>query len=197
MGKSARSAEPASHAALYRSIGVPILGEIRPPGTAEGGDLLWLDPRTLLAGRGYRTNEDGIGQLRDLLAPSGAEVIEAPLPHGAGPGSCLHIMSLVSMLDDRTALVDLTWLSVATVELLRRRIPRLIDIEPEERRTQACNVLSLGTGRLVAIEDNRRTNDRLRQAGFEVRTIRAREIALNGGGGPTCLTRPFLRGDAA
>jgi len=30
--------------------------------------------------------------------------------------------------------------------------------------------------------------------GFEVLTFAAGEIGINGGGGPTCLTRPLLRG---
>jgi N-dimethylarginine dimethylaminohydrolase len=194
MGKPARAGEPGRHAAVYRSLGVPIAGAIRDPGTAEGGDLVWLDPTTLLAGRGYRTNNAGIEQLRSILSPSGVEVIAAPLPHGPGPSACLHLMSLMSALDERTILVDLGALAVQTVELLRARDARLIEIDPSERETLACNVLALGDGVLLALEANARTNDRLRRAGFEVRTFPGREVAINGSGGPTCLTRPLWRG---
>ena len=55
------------------------------------------------------------------------------------------------------------------------------------------NVLALGEGRLVAIEENKKTNHRLRDAGFEVHTFPGSEICINGSGGPTCLTRPLLR----
>jgi N-dimethylarginine dimethylaminohydrolase len=58
----------------------------------------------------------------------------------------------------------------------------------------ACNVLALGENRLLAIAENRRTNNRLSAAGFDVRTFSADELCINGGGGPTCLTRPLLRG---
>ena len=102
-------------------------------------------------------------------------------------------MSLMSMLDEQTILVDLPWLAVETVELLKARGFRLIEIEYSERDTLACNVLSLGSMRLVAIEENRKTNQRLRDAGFEVRTFPGSEICINGSGGPTCLTRPLLR----
>jgi N-dimethylarginine dimethylaminohydrolase len=103
-------------------------------------------------------------------------------------------MSLISLLDDHTALVDLPWLAVETVELLKSRKFKFIEIDPAERDTLACNVLALGNNRLLAIEENRGTNARLRQAGFDVRTFPASEICINGSGGPTCLTRPLLRG---
>ena len=80
--------------------------------------MLWLDAKTLLIGHGYRTNAAGIQQMRDLLAPKGIEVLSAPLPYGNGPSECLHLMSLISLLDEQTALVDLPWLAVETVELL-------------------------------------------------------------------------------
>jgi N-dimethylarginine dimethylaminohydrolase len=102
-------------------------------------------------------------------------------------------MSLMSMLDEHTILVDLPWLAVETVELLRARAFRLIEIEYSERDTLACNVLSLGSKRLVALQDNVKTNQRLREAGFDVQTFAGSEICINGSGGPTCLTRPLLR----
>jgi N-dimethylarginine dimethylaminohydrolase len=69
-----------------------------------------------------------------------------------------------------------------------------IEIDSSERDTLACNVLALGKNRLLAIEENRNTNARLRQAGFDVRTFPGSELCINGSGGPTCLTRPLLRG---
>lgn len=192
-GKANRVPEGADHRAFYTEIGVPILAEIAEPGTTEAGDVLWLDEKTLLIGRGYRTNAAGIEQMRALLAPHGINVIAAPLPHGSGPSTCLHLMSLVSLLDEQTALVDLSWLAVETVELLRARGFHFIEIDVSERETLACNVLALGEKRLLAIEENRKTNDRLRGAGFDVRTFPGSELCINGGGGPTCLTRPLLR----
>jgi N-dimethylarginine dimethylaminohydrolase len=102
-------------------------------------------------------------------------------------------MSLMSMLDDQSVLVDLSWLTVPTVERLRGLGLSFIEIDPSERDTLACNVLSLGRRRLLALEENRKTNDRLRDAGFDVRTFPGTELCINGSGGPTCLTRPLLR----
>jgi N-dimethylarginine dimethylaminohydrolase len=192
-GKKSRVAEAQAHGEFYKNFGLPVLGSVCAPGTSEAGDMVWLDARTLLIGRGYRTNEAGIAQIRALLQPNEVEVISVPLPHGSGPSSCLHLMSLMSMLDEKTVLVDLPWLAVETVELLKSRGLRLFEIDYSERRTLACNVLSLGKGRLIAIEENAGTNARLREAGFEVNTFCGSEICINGSGGPTCLTRPLLR----
>lgn len=193
-GKANRVVEGQHHRAFAKQEGIPILGEITAPGTTEAGDIVWLDSKTLLIGHGYRTNAPGIAQMRELLAPKGVSVVSAPLPHAAGPSRCLHLMSLISLLDEETALVDLPWLAVETVELLKQRGFKLIEIDYSERETLACNVLALGTKRLLAIEENRKTNDSLRESGFEVRTFPGSQICINGSGGPTCLTRPLLRG---
>ena len=204
-GKKSRVAEARAHAKFCGQLGIPVFGEIRLPGISEAGDMVWLGSRTLLIGDGYRTNQAGIQQMRSLLSSEDPQedpqkdsrknvtVLSAPLPYGAGPSACLHLMSLMSMLDERTVLVDLPWLAVETVELLKGRGFRLIEIEYSERETLACNVLALGRSRLIAIAENVKTNQCMRDAGFDVRTFPGSEICINGAGGPTCLTRPLLR----
>ncbi|MFI5102296.1 MAG: dimethylarginine dimethylaminohydrolase family protein [Terriglobales bacterium] len=204
-GKKSRVAEARAHAKFCGKLGIPVFGEIRLPGISEAGDMVWLGSRTLLIGDGYRTNQAGIQQMRSLLSSEDPQedpqkdsrknvtVLSAPLPYGAGPSACLHLMSLMSMLDERTVLVDLPWLAVETVELLKGRGFRLIEIEYSERETLACNVLALGRSRLIAIAENVKTNQCMRDAGFDVRTFPGSEICINGAGGPTCLTRPLLR----
>jgi len=194
MGKTNRVVEGQRHREFYDRQTIPTLGTITAPGATEAGDIVWLDARTVLIGHGYRTNRTGIQQMRDLLAPRGVEVFSAPLPYGPGPSACLHLMSLISLLDEQTALVDLPWLAVETVELLRDRGYRFVEIDYAERDTLACNVLALGENRLLAIEENQKTNTKLRAAGFDVRTFPGSELCINGSGGPTCLTRPIFRG---
>jgi N-dimethylarginine dimethylaminohydrolase len=192
-GKANRQAEGHHQREVLDKLGIAVLGAIQDPGTTEAGDMVWLDPNTLLIGRGYRTNAAGIEQMRALLQSHGVEVISAPLPYGPGPCACLHLMSLISLLDAHTAVVDLSWLAVETVQLLQDRGYKFVEIDPAERDTLACNVLSLGKKRLLALAENRRTNDRLRAAGFDVRAFPGSELCINGSGGPTCLTRPLLR----
>jgi N-dimethylarginine dimethylaminohydrolase len=196
-GKPNRISESTHQAGFFSRLQIPALYKLPPnpaQGTAEAGDILWLDSKTVLVGQGYRTNKFGISLIHGLLHSDGIEVISAPLPHGPGPSACLHLMSLVSLLDDTTALVDLPWLAVETVQLLKSRGFNFIEIDPSERDTLACNVLALGNNRLLAIAENEKTNARLRHAGFDVRTFPGSELCINGSGGPTCLTRPLLRG---
>ena len=194
LGKANRVPEGKHHGSFCQILGIPMLAKITPPATAEAGDMVWLDAKTLLIGHGYRTNAQGIQQMRALLAPKGVEVLSAPLPHGQGPSACLHLMSLMSLLDEKTVLVDLPWLAVETVELLKGRGYNFIEIDYSERETLACNVLSLGEKRLLALQENAKTNESLRAAGFDVRTFPGSALCINGGGGPTCVTRPLLRG---
>ena len=192
-GKPSRIPEVQHHLEFCRGLGIPALGQVEPPSKTEAGDMVWLDATTLLIGHGYRTNAAGIAQMRALLEPHGVEVIAAPLPYGPGPSACLHLMSLMSLLDEQTVLVDLAWLAVETVELLKSHSYSLIEIDVSERDSLACNVLSLGNQRVLALE-NQKTNQKLGRAGFDVRTFSGTELCLNGSGGPTCLTRPLLRG---
>jgi N-dimethylarginine dimethylaminohydrolase len=192
-GKANRVEEAKIHKKVLHALGIPLWGEIKSPGFVEAGDVVWLDPKTLLAGSGYRTNPAGIFQLRVVLASLEIDVLTAPLPYGSGPSSCLHLMSLMSLLDADTVLVDLPCLAVETVELLKARGYRFVEIDGSERDTLACNVLALGDRRLLALEENPRTNQRLSAAGFDVRTFPGSELCINGSGGPTCLTRPLLR----
>ena len=193
MGKAARRHEVAALERLANERGWPVLGRIEGEGRLEGGDVCWLDRRTVAVGLTYRTNEEGVRQLRALLGDSVDEVIAVPMPHWNGPGECLHLLSAISPVAPDLALVDLRMLHVTFVQLLDARGVRLVEIDPSEADTLACNVLALSPGRVIAIAENRNTNRRLEEAGVEVMTYPGAQISIPGTGGPTCLTRPLLR----
>ena len=67
MGKEQRSNEPDNIETYFQSIDVPILGRIESPGHLEGGDIIWIDERTVAVGEGYRSNMEGIDQFKHLL----------------------------------------------------------------------------------------------------------------------------------
>ncbi len=194
-GKILRRDEPNLHLATYRDLGIPIVGEITEPGTVEGGDTLWVDEQTLAIGRGYRTNLDGIRQLAEILRPLGVSVVPFDLPHWTGPAECLHLMSMISPVAERTAVVYSKMMAVAFVELLRDRGWTLIEIPEEEFESMGCNVLALGEGKCVIANRNPRTRERLEAAGLTVLEYQGDHISHNRQGGPTCLTRPILRQD--
>ena len=193
MGKEARRAEPAAQGAHFRALGVPILGEIGGEGRLEGGDVAWIDERTVAVGRGYRTNEEGIRQFRALLGDAVDRLIVVPLPHWRGPGDVFHLMSVFSPLDNDLALVYSPLMPVPFREELLERGFALVEVPDEEFETMAANALAVAPRQCLLIEGNPRTKARLVEAGVEVTEYRGREISIKGGGGPTCLTRPLER----
>jgi len=194
MGKGERRGEEAAIAATLEDLGVPILTTLEDEATAEGGDLMWLDHETLAVGRGYRTNTEGFRQLTAALRPLGAKTIEVQLPHAGGPAACLHLMSLISMIDHDLAVVHLPLLPVPFVELLGDRGIELVEVPESEYPTMGPNVLALAPRRCLMLEGNPGTKARLEAAGCEVLTYRGNELSLKAEGGATCLTRPILRG---
>ncbi len=193
MGKEQRRGEEAAIGKTLEDLGVPILATLEGEATAEGGDLLWLDHDTLAVGRSWRTNGEGLRQLTAALRPLGVETLEVQLPHGDGPASCLHLMSLISMLDHDLAVVYLPLLPVPFVETLAERGIVLVEVPEEEFPTMGPNVLALAPRQCLAIEGNPITKERLQAAGCEVLTYRGEELSLKAEGGATCLTRPILR----
>ena len=193
MGKAQRRGEEAAIAATLENLGVPILTTLEDQATAEGGDLLWLNHDTLAVGRGYRTNAEGFRQLTAALRPLGAKTIEVQLPHAGGPAACLHLMSMISMLDHDLAVVYMPLLPVPFVEELQERGIELVRVPEEEYPTMGPNVLALAPRRCLMLEGNPVTRERLEAAGCEVLTYRGNELSLKAEGGATCLTRPILR----
>jgi len=193
MGKRLRGGEPAAQKAALRSLGVPIAGEITEPGYLEGGDVVWLDDRTIAVGRGYRTNDEGIVQLRGLLADSIDELIVVPLPHWQGAGDVLHLMSLISPVDADLAVVYSPLLPVPFRERLLHHGYTLVEVPEAEFNTMGTNVLALAPRQCVMLEGNPRTREALERAGAHVTEYSGLEISVKGAGGPTCLTRPLAR----
>ena len=191
-GKEARRVEVDAMAADLAEAGVPVAARLESPALAEGGDTLWLDERTLLAGRGYRTNDAGIEALRRALPD--VEVIAFDLPHLNGAAEVLHLLSLLSPLDADLAVAYLPLMPVRLVELLRERGVELVEVPEEEFWTMGPNVLALAPRVALALGGNDETRRRLERAGVDVRVYRGDEISRKGDGGPTCLTRPLLRG---
>jgi dimethylargininase len=191
-GKAARRREPDAFAADLERAGIPILGRIEEPAVAEGGDIFWLDEGTLAVGRGYRTNDEGIAALRELLA--GVEILAFDLPHQRGPSECLHLLSLLSPLAEDLVVCFTPLVPVRLMEELVARGIGYVEVPEDELGTMGPNVLALAPRVALALEGSPETRRRMQEAGVEVRTYRGQEISRKGDGGPTCLTRPLVRG---
>ena len=194
MGKALRQTEPDAQASTYRQLGERVSGAVVHPGRLEGGDVVWLDTSTLAVGRGYRTIDAGIAQLRSLFGGS-VELIVVPIPHWRGESDVFHLMSFVSPVDRDLAVVYSRLMPVPFRELLLHRGLTLVEVPDEEFDTMGTNVLAIGPRRCVMVAGNPVTRRRLEQAGAHVVEYEGSEISFKGGGGPTCLTRPLVRRD--
>jgi len=188
-GKECRRGEPAALERDLAEAGIPVIGRLEAPAEAEGGDLIRLDERTLLAGYTYRTNETGVEALRGAVP----DLRSFDVPHLHGPGEILHLLSLLSPLDRDLAVAYLPLLPARLVELLEERGVRLVEVPDAEFETMGPNVLALGPRRALTHEGNAETRRRMEAAGVDVVTYRGEELS-KGDGGATCLTLPLLRG---
>lgn len=195
-GKDLRAGEVDLHAEFYRDQGIPVVGAVSAPGTMEGGDCFWLDSSTLAVGRGFRTNHSGIEQLTSVLAPHGIDTAVFDLPYHLGPEACLHLLSVVSCVDEDLALVCAPLMPTALYEQMLEMGYTLLHAPMEEFEASLglnLNVLATGPRQVIAVDGFPGTVDLLRRAGCEVVTFRADKLCIPCEGGPTCMTRPLLR----
>ena len=194
MGKERRRGEEEPLARTLQESGVPVYGRLEGAARAEGGDTLWLDHDTLAVGSGFRTNAEGVRQLRGLLGPLGVSVLDFDLPYFTGPEACLHLLSLLSPVDVDLAVAYPSLMPTAFWAELRRRGIRLLEVpEAEFAHTQATNVLTVAPRKCIMLEGSPVTQQLLVEAGCEVVTFPGEPLSFKAEGGPTCLTRPVLR----
>ncbi len=193
VGKELRQGEENPLGKKLESIGVPILGRLSGTARAEGGDMFWLDETTLAIGLGFRTNQEGVNQIKAMLEPYGIQVIATELPYGDGPAACLHLMSLISLVDKDLAVVYPKYISTPFWQELEKRKFRFISVSDKEFITQATNVLTLSPKVVIIPEKNPETKLKLEAEGCTVYTYPCAELTFKAEGGPTCLTRPVLR----
>jgi N-dimethylarginine dimethylaminohydrolase len=190
MGKPARRREPDINAGY---IDLPVAGAVTAPAMIEGGDVLWLDDQTLIVGIGYRTNLAAVDQLRRILG-EGIDVLPFDLPHYKGSSDVFHLLSVLSPVDRDLAVVYPPLMPVRLVQLLEDRGIAFVEVPDAEFPTMGCNVLALAPRHAVVVSGNPETARRLAAAGCRVEVIEAQNISRLGEGGPTCMTRPLLRG---
>ncbi|MDF2065901.1 arginine deiminase family protein [Bacillus sp. Cr_A10] len=192
-GKKLRQPEATVYKEFLTDKEIPIIGELTGEAVCDGGDIVWLDDKTLVVGRGYRTNDEAIRQLKEITAPFVDEFIIVQLPHDLGVEECLHLMSFISMVDKDLAVVYSPLMPVFFRQLLIERGIQLIEVPKEEYDNLGCNVLALAPRVCVLVEGNQSTKKQLLDAGATVYEYKGHEISVLGTGGPTCLTSPVIR----
>lgn len=193
-GKKLRQSEAAVYKTFLQEKGIPIIGELTGDAVADGGDIVWLDGRTLVVGRGYRTNDEAIRQLKEMTADIVDEFIVVQLSHDLGEAECLHLMSFISMVDKDLAVVHSRLMPVFFRQLLIERGIQLVEVPKDEYDALGCNVLALAPRVCMLPNGNPMTKQQLLDAGATVYEYKGNEITVKGTGGPTCLTCPVVRG---
>lgn len=196
MGKPLRRPEPTLHAAEYARLGVPVLGQLSGEATVESGDCVWIDPDTLAIGRGARSNQAGIDAVTAILQPHGFTVLAYDLPYWTGPDACLHLMSMISPLAPRMALIHAPLMPFALWAELRNRGWTLLHAPEDEFEASNglnLNVLMLAPQHVVMIDGFPKTRAMMEAHGCTVEVFEGDALCIACEGGPTCLTRPILR----
>jgi dimethylargininase len=168
-GAGSRRAETAAvaHAlAAFRPIAA-----IDAPGTIDGGDVL-VAGRRVFVGLSTRTNDAALAQMRRILAPHGYTVCAAEV------GGCLHLKSAITALDDRTLLVNPSWIDPAAFSGFA-----CVEVDPSE--PAAANALRL-PDRVIVGAAYPRTAARLEERGYDVTRVEVDELAKAEGAVTCC-----------
>ncbi|GGJ97265.1 amidinotransferase [Lentibacillus kapialis] len=192
-GKTIRQSEAAEMKTHLEKQGIPIIGELTGDAVSDGGDIVWVDNHTLAVGLGYRTNREAIRQLKKITEPFVNHFIEVPLPHDRGEDECLHLMSIISIVDHDLAVVYSPLMPIFFRQYLLEQGFTLIEVPVAEYETLGCNVLALAPRVCVLPAGNEKTKQKLEHTGATVYEYKGNEISYKGTGGPTCLTCPVIR----
>jgi len=192
MGRASRTPEAAVNVAVYEALGHKIAGQIKAPGTLEGGDFIWIDEQHAAVGLGPRTNKEGVKQLQAILGDE-VDLHVVDLPDPEHPDDVLHLMSIISPVDQDLALIYRPFMPHNFISWLEARGVEFVDVPEDEYLPMGCNVLAIAPRSVVMLENLPGVKAGLEQAGCSVLTYRGMEISRKGEGGPTCLTRPLIR----
>lgn len=192
-GKSLRQPEADVFNDFFSAHDIPVIGRLSSNAVCDGGDIVWIDEKTLAVGQGYRTNDTAIEELREITKDFVNEFIVVPLPHDKGEEECLHLMSIISIVDKDLAVVFSPLMPVFFRRFLLDKGFRLIETTPEEYDNLGSNVLALAPGVCVIPSGNPKIAEELKTSGATVHEYKGDEITYKGTGGPTCLTCPVVR----
>ena len=179
-----RAGEERWVARALSDLGIPIILSVRGAGTFEGADLMWVGPNVAMLAEGFRTNEEGAGQVRALLQDLGVQVLKAQLPPGT-----MHLMGQLRIVGEDLAIVWRDRLPAESVAELRSfgyEIAYVPD-EGEARQGFALNFVVLGPRRILMPGGNPSSQAFYEELGIECFTVDVAEIS-KAAGSIGCLT---------
>ncbi|MFE2886881.1 dimethylarginine dimethylaminohydrolase family protein [Streptomyces sp. NPDC059272] len=188
-----RAGEERHAAAALAALGVPLLRTMTGTAAFEGADALWVDEHTVLLGRGLRTDDTGIGIVREVLAAQGIDTVVVAVGEGVQ-----HLLGSVVFVDHGRAVVHSAALSPSLRTQLTLRDYELVELPPDDEVVgrRAMNLVTLGPGRVLMPAGCPATRRRLESAGLEVFDVEVGEY-VKAAGALGCLTGILRRDDTA
>jgi N-dimethylarginine dimethylaminohydrolase len=165
-------------------LGIPILRTLRGNAVFEGADAHWLDQRTILVGRGLRTNSEAIEQITRVLNEMDVQVVPVDLPVGT-----MHLMGILRFLAHDLVLAwpyRLAWRAVEAIKKHGYQV-RYIPDEAEASHGGALNFVTLGPKEVLMAAGNPITQAFLESLGVICHTVEVAELH-KAAGGIGCLT---------
>lgn len=184
--ESIRYEERVAYEEIMQTLGIPKVAEVK-EGFFEGGDFTFIDDQTLAIGMVARSNEKGIGEIREALAPLGYEVLGVPCDE-----KYLHLDLCFNLVDEHLAVVYREGLPEDFLKLLKEKDIETIDVPSEDVFKHGCNLQAIGDKRVISLKQNAYVNEALAKKGMKITEVDITEI-LKAGGGPHCMTFPLLR----
>ncbi len=192
MGRSSRTPEAEENFKTLADKGYKIAGQIKSPGTLEGGDFIWINNKNAAVGLGPRTNSEGIRQLKEILGPEiDLHIVDLPDPNH--PDDVLHLMSIISPLDKDLAVIYKPFMPESFLKWLTKFGIEFIEVSEAEYPLMGCNILATAPRSIIMLENLPEIKNKLKNNGCKIRLYKGDEISRKGEGGPTCLTRPLIR----
>jgi N-dimethylarginine dimethylaminohydrolase len=193
---SARIFEPIYVKRIFDSLKIPTMQVTE--GTAEGGDLVYLDEHTMMIGFGPRTTFHGVMSIADLVSDAVKTILAVPLPSFR-----VHLDGALMILDKDVAIIHPGSLLfpaqflhedelILIPDFLREEGFDIIEVTDEEVRHFGPNILVVKPGIVVSYSWNTRIISELEERSIEVFTLDGHEL-VKAGGGPHCMTCPVLR----
>jgi len=182
-----RRGEYAAVIHFYEEAGLPIFKMIT-AGSLEGGDVMIVEPGTVLIGTGEsRTEEPAARQLASWFEEGGWEARVEPIPN-----RYVHIDVLVAILAEKLAAVCPDVVSASLIGWLKDRGFELIEVSADDAFRLGVNAVSLGGDRVLSGGRATALNDAIRSHGLEVLAPDLEMFTL-GGGGAHCLGQALRR----
>lgn len=172
-------------------LGIPILRAVSGSASFEGADAMWVDPETVLIGPGFRTNRDGVRQVRRVLEDLGVRTLLAEVPSAS-----MHLMGQLRIVDRDLAFYRKGRLPRSAVKALEERgfsLHPFPDLQEMDARF-ANNIVTLGPRRILMPDGAPVTQGFYRDHGVECVGVALDEIH-KGAGSVGCLTGVLRRED--